>query len=137
MDILSQCRELFVGARKRVADAMPLLWEIADKNLWADKYSNFSEYLDDCQISRSFASRLLKVNQHYAIEGGVSHAKLAEIDPDRLYLAISLKGNAEEQFAKAANLSRGELKEQAVFEETGKEHDCIEVKICKTCGKRM
>lgn len=137
MDILTQCRELFVGARARVADAMPLLWEIADKNLWADKYSNFSEYLDDCQISRSFASRLLKVNQHYAIEGGVSHAKLAEIDPDKLYAAIALKGNAEQQFESAKVLSRGEIREQAVFEETGKEHPCEPITICKTCGKRM
>lgn len=133
MNILEVCKQKFLEARGKVADAMPLLWEIMEKNLWEDRYSSFGEYCDACEISRSFASRLATVHHHYTIEGGIS--RLNDVDPDKLYLAIKLTGSPQEQLAKAASLSRAELKEQTVFEKTGEEHTCSP--ICRTCHRSM
>lgn len=135
MDILTQCRELFLQARGSVVDAMPLLHKIAAEGLWSDKYSSFGEYLDECGISRSQASRLVSTYQHFAIEGGISSGELSQVDPERLYLAAKLDGTPEEQYTKATILSRAELKEQDVFEKTGKEHTCEF--YCKICHRKQ
>lgn len=130
--IIEDCIDAFHEARGSVVKAMPLLYTIWEKDLWSEQYSSLGEFLDVCCVSRSQASRLITVYARFR-----DVPQLETVDPEKLYLATRLNGSMEEQFEKARLLSRGELKEQAVFEETGKEHECIEVKICKTCGKRM
>lgn len=129
VEILEQCVEQFNKARGSVVAAMPLLFQVWEGELWNNKYSSLSEFLDVCGISRSQASRLITV---YARFQGVE--QLNSVDPEKLYLALKLDGTPEEQFAKAATLSRAELKEQTHFEETGEEHTCEF--YCKTCHRK-
>lgn len=129
VEIVEECIAQFRNARGSVVMAMPLLYKISEENLWEARYSSLGEFLDECGISRSQASRLIAV---YARFQGVS--QLNSVDPEKLYLSLKLDGSPEEQFAKAATLSRAELKEQDVFEKTGKEHDCEF--YCKTCHRK-
>lgn len=130
--VVDQCIELFKSARGSVVEAMPLLHQIQKENLWESRYSSFGEFLDECGISRSQASRLLKVFEHYS---GVS--QLNSVDPERLYLALKLPGTPEEHFEKAKALSRNELKSEAAVHEDGSEHEHVPVTICKVCGVRL
>lgn len=130
--IIEDCIDAFHEARGSVVKAMPLLYTIWEKDLWSEQYSSLGEFLDVCGVSRSQASRLITVYARFR-----DVPQLETVDPERLYLAAKLDGTPEEQFAKAANLSRGELREQAIFEGTGSEHACEPIQICKTCGKRM
>lgn len=111
---------------------MPLLHQIAAEELWSVKYSSFGEYLDECGISRSQASRLVSVYDHYYLKAGFRNL---DVDPEKLYLAAKLEGTPREQIEKARVLSRAELKEQDVFEKTGKEHTCEF--YCKTCHRKQ
>lgn len=135
MTALESCKYLFSQAKERVAEAMPLLHQIFKEGLWSSGYSSFGEYVDELGISRSYASRLITVWEHYAIQGGVS--ELNEVDPDRLYLALKLPGSAEEQLEKARLLSRSEIKSEAAMKEDGDEHDCEMIQVCRICWKRM
>lgn len=128
--VLQDCVAAFHKARGSVVEAMPMLYEIWENELWSVKYSNLGEFLDECGISRSQASRLITVYARFK-----DVPELESVDPERLYLSAKLDGTPEEQFEKAKLLSRAELKEQASFEETGQEHTCEA--ICRTCHKRM
>lgn len=135
MSPVDSCLYLFKEAKNRVAEGMPLLHRIFKEGLWASQYSSFGEFADDLGISRSYASRLITVWEHYAIQGGVS--QLNEVDPDRLYLAMSLDGTSEEQLEKARLLTREELKSEKSMKGDGSEHSHEPITICKICGKRL
>lgn len=126
--IIQDCIEAFHKARGSVVEAMPLLYEIWEEELWSSEYNSLSEFLDACGVSRSQASRLITVYARFK-----DIPQLETVDPERLYLAAKLDGTPEEQFAKAATLSRAELKEQDVFEKTGKEHEFAP--ICRICHR--
>lgn len=128
IEVLEECIAQFKEARGSVVKAMPLLYQVWERELWSHKYTSLGEFLDECGISRSQASRLIAV---YARFQGVS--QLNSVDPEKLYLSLKLDGSPEEQFAKAATLSRAELKEQDVFEKTGKEHEFSP--ICRICHR--
>lgn len=130
IEIVEKCVEQFHEARGSVVAAMPLLFQVWEGKLWADKYSSLSEFLDACGISRSQASRLITV---YARFQGIE--QLNSVDPEKLYLSLKLDGTPEEQFAKAATLSRAELKEQTHFEETGEEHE--HSYVCRICHQKI
>lgn len=127
--IIEDCIDAFHEARGSVVKAMPLLYTIWEKDLWSEQYSSLGEFLDVCGVSRSQASRLITVYARFR-----DVPQLETVDPERLYLAAKLDGTPEEQFAKAATLSRAELKEQDVFEKTGKEHD--HSYICRICHQK-
>lgn len=135
MNILETCRNLFREARGLVSDAMPLLHKIFTEKLYEGKYSSFGEYVDDCGISRSQASRLVSVYQHYAIEGGIKD--FGAVEPDRLYLAAKLPGTPDQQLIKARHLSRDEIRAEVAVDEHGNEHECQPITICRVCNKRM
>jgi hypothetical protein len=91
----------------------------------------------ECQISASYASKLVKTYEHYVIQGGLSHAKLKATDPEKLYLAIALKGSPERQAVKAETLSRQELKAET-HEVDGKDCEHLTtIKICANCHARV
>lgn len=89
---------------------------------------------DEFDLSEGQASKLISVYKLYVLEGGISPAKLEGIDTERLYLAKGLEGSPEERLAKAANLTRRELREEKT-DEDGHTHEAVE--ICKHCGIRM
>lgn len=129
-NVLEDCVRAFHEARGSVVKAMPLLYEVWEKELWAEKYSSLSEFLDACGISRSQASRLITVYTRFK-----DVPQLETVDPEKLYLATRLSGSIEEQFATASVLSRNELREQLAVKPNGDEHDHVFESFCKVCWK--
>jgi len=122
MTLLEKTEALFHSARRATMEAIISLYQVKETEAWREKYDSLGEFIDELGISRSAASKLFTVHTHYLIEGKISLAKLEQVDVEKLYLATSLTGSPKEQFEKALVLSRAELKEQKVFEETGQEH---------------
>lgn len=89
---------------------------------------------DEFDISEGFASKLISIHKVLVIEGGISQAKLENIDGEKLYLALKLDGTAEEKIAKAQTLTRRELREERT-DDDGHTHEAVE--ICKHCGIRL
>lgn len=139
--ILEQASNAFKGARANLLEGARLLNQIKAERLWQDRYESFSEFLETCQISDSFASKLIQVYQHYVIEGGFSHAKIGTIDPERLYLAISLPKTTEERYETAKTLSRSELRDEVRESIKGVcEHpleSIITLNVCTLCHHRV
>lgn len=136
MNLLQRTEELFHSARVATIEAAAALYEVRETKVWETKHESWSEYVDTLGISKGQASKLLTVFEHFAIEGRLLHAKLAQVEPDRLYWASKLEGTPKEQFEKALVLSRGELREQQFFEENGEEHVCEWIEVCRLCNKR-
>jgi hypothetical protein len=78
----------------------------------------------------------MTIHKVYVLDGGISHAKLEGIDQEKLYLARDLAGDVEEKLAKAATLTRRELKESKQ-DEDGHNHEPVEITLCKICGIRL
>lgn len=129
---LEECVKQFRDARGSVVKAMPLLYEIWEKELWSVKYSSLSEFLDECGISRSQASRLITVYARFK-----DVPELESVDPERLYLAAKLDGTPQEQFEKARVLTRNEIRETLATKEDGSEHDHLPRLFCSVCWKPM
>ncbi len=136
--ILKDAAHCFRDARGSLIEGAKLLHTIYSKQLYLEAYTTFGEYVEqECQLSPSYASKLIKTYEHYVINGSLSHAKLKDIEPEKLYLAINLKGTPTQQLSKALTLSRGELKSER-FEKEG--HDCqhpVTIKICATCHAKI
>ena len=137
--ILQETAKCFTAARKNLMQGAAQLYKISKEDLWDNgQYSSFSEYLNgECQISDSFASKLITVYTHYVINGGVSQIKLESVDYEKLYLATKLTGDAEEQAVKAETLSRSEIKDELGSKDGV---DCAHtnlIQICAHCGKRV
>lgn len=135
MTLLDQTKEAFANVRNSVVVAMQYLYAVREEGAWKEVASSFSEYVEgELNISQSFASKLLAVNQHYLIEAGVSPENIAGIDYECLYLAAKTEGSLEEQIEKARTLTRRELKEERNDIEP---HDHEPISICKVCSLRL
>lgn len=133
--LLTDTKEAFANVRSSVVVAMQKLYQVREELAWREKAETWGEYVEsELSISQSFASKLLTVNQHYLVEAGISPDKLAGIDYECLYLAASTEGSYEEQIAKAANLTRRELREERNEEQP---HEHLPITICKTCSLRL
>ena len=133
--ILHKAADCFIGVRKQFIEGAKLLHKISTEKLWEGQHGSFGEYVEqECQLSQSYASKLVQLYQYYAIEGGVSHAKLAAVDPEKAYSAMKLKGNPERQLAPALTLSRQELRTEVA--DKGEEHAHEYIEICVKCHKR-
>lgn len=133
--ILNRAADCFIGVRKQFIEGAKLLHKISTEKLWEGQYGSFGEYVEqECQLSQGYASKLVQLYQYYAIEGGVSHAKLAAVDPEKAYSAMKLKGTPERQLTTALTLSRQELRAEVA--DKGEEHRCEYIEICTRCGKR-
>lgn len=137
MNLLDQTIALFTKVRSSVIEAAAALYEVHEKGVWKEQFATWNDFLDQCAISPSSASKLMQVYRFYAIEAKVSQRKLAEVDSERLYLALKLpRGTAEERLLKASLLSRDELRQQRIYEDTGA--DCPhDIHICAKCHKRI
>lgn len=135
IDLLETTKEAFANVRSSMVVAMQKLHQVREQGLWTQVASNWGEYVEaELGISQSFASKLLTVNKHYILEGGISPEKLAGIDYEKLYLARELTGTIEENVEKARTLSRLDLK-QDKNDDTPHEHQIIQ--ICKICNLRV
>lgn len=137
MNLLEKTEQLFHSARLSFVEAAAALYEVRETKAWESEYETWQDYLQTISVSQSQASKWLSVFEHYALKGAVSHAKIAETDVEKLYLATTLTGTPDEQATKAALLTRSELRAQRAFEDTGDEHECEAVTICTICHKRL
>ena len=137
MNLADQCIKLFREARKSLLEAAKLLWQVREEGAFKDKYETFTEYVEQgVGVSRGYASKLLTAYQFYCIEGGVSHEKLAKVDVEKLYQAISLTGTPDEKLSKALTLTRREIKEE-LGDEDGHVCEPVTITWCKICNKRL
>lgn len=135
MTLLEQTREAFANVRSSVVVAMQKLAIVKEQAAWIDVADTWGQYVEsELGISQGFASKLLSVNQHYLVEGGVSPEKLEGIDYEKLNAARLLPGTLDEQLAKARTLTRRELKEERNDEQP---HEHLPITICKTCSLRL
>lgn len=138
MNLLEKTEQLFQKMKYDVVVAAEALYECKKQGVWSEKYETFGEFVETLGVSQSGASKMLSWFTHFSIEGGVSHAKLIEIDQEKLYLATTLDGTPEEQIQKATLLSRQELKAQRIYEKVGHECEHLEtIEICKDCHQRL
>lgn len=137
MNIADQCIALFRETRKSLMIAAKLLWQVREEGAFNGKWDNFSDYLEQgCGISRGYGSKLLASYEHYILNGGLSEDKVAKVDVDKLYNALSLKGTPAEQLSKALTLTRRDIKELRA-DEDGHVCEGVTLVLCKTCNKRM
>lgn len=139
--ILTDAAACFNSARKNVYAGAAMLYQIQENNLWEGKYSSFTEYVEqECQLSKGYASKLLQAWKFYVIDGGVLQAKLAGIDPDKLYFALRLPtGTVEQRLVKAREWNRDDLRAElsTVDGEECKHPEDKRVTICGICSKRV
>lgn len=139
--ILTEAAECFRNARKNVYDGAAKLYQIHEGNLWEEGYSSFSEYVEqECQITKSYASKLLQAWRYYVIEGGLKQKDLVGIDADKLYLATKLPtGSVEQRLVKAREWNRDDLRaELSTVDGVECAHPTDKhVIICGICGKRV
>lgn len=133
VSVLEDCISAFKIAHTGLFEATHLLYRIRKEDLWEGHHSSFSDFLEECGISRGYASRLLTAYEHFVIEGGVSQRNLQGIDPEKLYLATKLTGSTDEQLTKALTLTRSELRLEHSDE---KPHDHQWIEICTICHLR-
>lgn len=136
--ILKDAAECFTLARTNVVEGMSLLYQIHKDELWKDQYSSFSEYVEqECQLSKSYASKLLQVWEGYVIEGKVSPRNLGETDAERLYLVLRLPGTIESKLIKAQTWNREDIISETRELKAGiHNHQWQEIHLrqCTKCG---
>lgn len=132
--LLQETKEAFANVRGSVVVAMQRLYKVHESDAWQGVCSSWSEYVEsELGISQSFASKLLSVNKHYLVDGGLSPENISGIDYESLYLAKSIPGTIEEQTSMASTLTRKELKETKNDREPVP-HEFERVCYCKVCG---
>lgn len=131
-DLIEQTRSLLNAVRGSSIKIGENLYNI--KNI-LEAGTDWRDFLrDEFDIGESFASKLMSIHRVLVVEGGISQEKLEGIDGEKLYLALKLEGTAEEKVAKAATLTRRDLKEERV--DDGHIHSGEKVQIWKCCGMR-
>lgn len=126
--IESRCIEL--GAR---------LYNIRVKELWADTYDSYNEFLDTARITPTMASTLYNVHKTYVIDGGKKMESLKGIPYTSLYDAIPLieKKGVDGAIVAASTLTRSDLRDNVKQMKYGRHlHEVGETRwgLC-ACGK--
>lgn len=137
MNLLEKTEQLFHSARVFLIEAAAALYQVQQTEAWKEVHPTWGDYVNTLGLSPTKASKLTSTFEHFVIKGGVSHAKVASMELDRLYLSKGLQGTPAEQVEKALLLTRGELREQKFFEEHGQEHEHDPITVCRICDKRL
>lgn len=139
--ILKEAANCFSQARKNVYQGAEFLYQIQKHAMWEGSYSSFNEYVEtECQLSKSYASKLIQVWTFYVIEGGLPQKDLLEIDAEKLYLSTKLpRGSVEQRLVRAREWSRDDMRAELASDEHG---DCRHPKdkrvvLCGVCGRRL
>lgn len=128
---VEQTRQLLNAVRGSSVRIGQNLYEIKQD---LPKEQDWGDFLrDQFDISEGFASKLMTIHRVFVLEGGMSQEAIEGIDGEKLYLAASLEGSAEEKLAKARTLTRREIKDEK-NDEAPHPHEWIE--ICKKCSIR-
>lgn len=136
MNLIDQTKDAFSTMKSSVIWAMQLLYQLRESGEWEQVSHTWTDFVtDELGLSQGFASRLLSVNRHYLVEGGLSADSLENIDHERLYLAAQTDGTVEQQVEKARLLNRRELREEKI--DSGHIHEPDTVEIYKCCGMRV
>lgn len=138
MNLLQRASDCFKAARKNLLRGAALLYEIDQTKEWEEAYSTFGEYVEqECQISPSFAAKLLQVHGYFIEQHEFKGERLEGVDMEKLYMAIRLKGTPQKQLAAAQTLSRHELRQELAMNGT---EECLhehKITICAKCGSRV
>lgn len=136
--ILRDCATAFKEVRRTVNGAAKMLWEISEKELWKGQFQSFGEYLErECQISSSFAAKLVRVYGHYVLDNRASERQIEAIDAEKLYLASRLQLPFDQQLIRASSWSRQELRAELA---SGGNSECThpsKIEICTKCHARV
>lgn len=137
--VLDKVKLLCNETRSNFLEVAALLYQIKNENMWEGFYSSFNEFVDDCQISRSFASKLMKVHEAFVVHNGVSATKLIAVGYEKLYAVIPLLKQGKSVFEiidMADTYSQSELRE--VIKACEHEPDtAVLIHPCKHCGRLM
>lgn len=138
LTILDKAVSCFRTVHQNLLEGAQHLHHIEEREYWNQRHDSFGAFVEEeCGISASMASKLLRTYRHYVIAGGIAPASLRGIDNEKLYLAITTKGTPHEQVARAATLSRQELKaERAEKDGVQCTHETT-VHICSSCHLRI
>lgn len=135
--LLQSASNAFKDARRGLMEGAQYLFQIDQENAWELHYSSFGEFVEqECQISRSSASKLLQTYKFYVIDHGVSPAKIENIDTEKLYAALRLEGDVEKKLAMAETLSRSEIRNELKDPDDSCLHEHTYT-ICRACHKRV
>lgn len=138
LNLLETAATCFKQAQKNLIQGAALLYRINSEKIWESNYSSFGEYVEqECGISTSMASKLLKAYSYYAIESNIPQQELENVDYEKLYLTTALKDlTPEEKLVRAKSWSRSEIKAE-LSQKDG--IDCAhpnKITICATCHAR-
>lgn len=138
-DFLRETVDLVRQIETRFLELAAKLYRVRYEELWNYNYSSYEEFLETARISPSVASVLVKVHQHYVINGHVDNDKLVGVGYSNLYEAIPLLAHqdVETVIAKAKLLTRAEIKEEVREEQHGECQHLEHIKICASCKKRI
>ena len=135
VDILDKAIACFDSARQNLLAGASYLYSIKKDELWRQHYDSYPAFLSDCRVSEGTASKLVRVFEHFIVRGGLSHAKLAGVDYEKLYMAIRYPGDTDKQLAAAQTLTRGELRHELKNPNDDCEHEPIS--ICRRCHQKL
>jgi predicted nucleotidyltransferase len=133
--LLTQTKQAFADVKSSVVVAMQKLYEVQQSEVYLEVADSWNEYVQsELGISQGFASKLLTVNRHYLIEGGMAPEDIAGVDYEKLYLARDLEVPMLEKLESARHLTRRELREAS--SEQVHEHSGETTLIHRCCGMR-
>ncbi len=119
---------IFLGGR---------LLKIYNQDLWRGYAGSWKEFLAEMDLSKSTATKLMKIWQNWVIEKGMEPEKIADKGISKLYMAIPLleEEKPEEVIEKVETLSKDDLN-QVVTEKTKPEHihTWHRIEKCYKCG---
>lgn len=134
VQLLQETKQAFANVRGSIVVAMQRLYQVKQEEVWRQVADNWGEYVEsELGISQGFASKLLSINNHYILEGGIEPDFLSGIDYEKLNMARTLPGSPEEQVEKARVLTRSELKLERNDAEPVP-HTPEWVEFCKVCN---
>lgn len=137
-NILKEAANCFKASRVSAIIGAGYLHRISAERLYEGQYASFGEFCEEaCQISPSFAAKLIQIHEHYAIQGKITPSRLRGIDAEKLYLATRLPMKPEEQLMRADTWSRSEIKAELASKGGA---DCTHEKtitLCVTCHARV
>ena len=142
-EYIKETKELVKGIRIDFIRLGGRLLKIRDERLWEGIYESWEEFLEELDLSKTSATRIIQVYKVYVIEKGVEPDKIAEAGITNLYEAIPMLEEAkseeevEEIVEKAKTLKRDDIKQEAMKHKAKThEHHWHVVEICYKCGAK-
>lgn len=132
--------ELVKSIETRFLELGARLYKISEEKLWEGGYDSFNDFLQNANVNKGTASKLVNIYRSYVIDGGVTVEQLAGVPYTNLYQAIPLIGKegAEHAAALAETLTKEEIKEELREQKFGvHQHAAVGDErwgVC-TCGK--